>query len=210
MFYIIQGFGYFLFILMDSFNVFLTIPSSIIKYICIIFCLLYGIGWHFRYGSFRLQIIMLFFIVIADYYLLFTSDYKMGILFFCFVQCCYTKILNPKFDYISIFFPYLFLGFFIEVSILAIVYALHSGFNIFRASCVYYKTKKRRYKFILLAIVLLFLCDIHVALQYLHWFPTYQQWISQMIWIFYLPSVWCLVRSFTLSCVSYDNGLTKY
>ncbi|MFV0396135.1 MAG: hypothetical protein ACK5LC_17405 [Coprobacillaceae bacterium] len=197
MFYILEGLGYFLFLWLDSKYLFSI--SSVIKYACVIGCLLFLLYRFIEKREFRVQISMLALAVIADYFLLFTNQHKIGVFIFCLLQCCYTKILYNQIDYISLLFPYIFISFFVDVMFLSGIYAVHSVINLVTAWVMHVKTKDRKNMYLFIAILLLLLCDIHVVLQHMQWFPEYQQVIGFMIWLFYLPSLWCLLRSYTLS-----------
>jgi hypothetical protein len=182
MFYIVEGIIYILFLLMDMHYISIDIPIEIIKYSSVVLCFLYAL-----YKGFRGYLVYaLGCIIIADYYFLFTNDYKVGVLFFCFVQYFYSKRIYLNIP-ISICFLYLVLFLGCDIEVLGCMYAFHSVSNLVYA--LYHQKNISIY--LIVAIFLLLLCDLCVALKWMHWYPTI---IIPMIWFFYVPSLWCLLN----------------
>lgn len=112
--------------------------------------------------------------LIADYFLLFTDHYIIGIYLFIMIQLAYMCILK-YYNYT----PFVFLGFiFIDpLIILALIYLCFSLLNLYHS----FKTSKSLF----IAILLLLCCDTTIALIYLKLIDPI---FAIMIWIFYLPS----------------------
>lgn len=134
-----------------------------VKYLGIIVCFLYAL--YIRKGYFILLII-----VVADYFLLFTHLYVIGIVFFIIVQCLYHRMLSKS----LFFYLPLILSFDLSIYSVGLCYALLSVFNIIDAIC-----KKH---WLTITLVLLAICDIGVLIQFLYKTNIY------FIWVFYLPS----------------------
>jgi len=164
-----------------------------------------------------------FFTLVADYFLLLSNNYILGVLFFCVVQLIYIKrhslieknIFNMKinhFIFISVFILLLLFASLIlritDPTVLligtSIVYALLLTFSVYcgiKTLKSSYYTKKSSL-FISCGMILLLLCDINVALYNLidmSFFPSiqgnFQLTIGSLIWIFYLPSQLLLTLS---------------
>ncbi|WP_434311593.1 hypothetical protein [Hominifimenecus sp. rT4P-3] len=142
----------------------------------------------------------LFFTVCADYFLIFSNYYLPGILFFILVQNTYRRFLSAPFAYwfcsgsammgilllASRFFP--------------IAFDFVNAFSAFYGGCLLanllYSAKKGPGWFTL-SLTLLLLCDFHVALGHLFFYPSalYPSWLITwtsltpfLIWGFYLPA----------------------
>ena len=82
---LLLGIMYVAFVVGDVFISGVSNISSILKYIAILVCLVCAITVFFQSGNVRdarLQIVIMCFTVVADYFLLFTSYFTMGILIF--------------------------------------------------------------------------------------------------------------------------------
>lgn len=146
------------------------INSSLVKWLTSFNCFIYLFIKHVNTTA----ILAAALAFIADYFLLFTDHYLIGICFFIMVQLAYMYILK-YYNYI----PFIFLCFiFINpLIILALIYLCFSLLNLYHS----FKT----YKSLFIAILLLLCCDVTIALIYLKLVvPTF----TIMIWIFYLPS----------------------
>ncbi len=122
-----------------------------------------------------------FFSLIADYLLLFTDYYILGIIFFILVQIQYMKLLSYQ-----SYLPWLFLIIiFIDPLIsLALVYLFFSLTNLIY--CI--KSKNTN---MLMVITLLLCCDIIIALTYLKILPPS---LCKFSWLFYFPSQYLLIK----------------
>jgi len=154
-----------MFIFIESMIWFLLwfIDSSYLKYLSIMICFIYCLKKGYGYGAFMI-------VLIADYFLLWTYDYALGVLIFICLQCYYHLLFSQSFSFyivlILIVFPYLWT--------LALCYAILSLFNLYEC----YQQKH----WLFWTILLLGLCDICVALQYMTHISI------RLIWLFYLPS----------------------
>lgn len=210
MFIFLQVLGYFLFLLIDSNLISFSLSASFIKYMCVLLCLLYVLYRHIKGSPFKLQIVMLLLVSIADFFLLFTSYHNIGVMFFGLLQCSYSRLLYPKFSIIEMGLIYIMFALLIKVEMVSVIYGIHSLTNFLLTFMRYCKTKDINLFYVLLSIGLLILCDIHVALQYLNILKPYQEMIYFMIWVFYVPSLWCLVRSYLLSTKEIIHNKTKF
>ena len=136
---------------------------NILKYMSIFFCFLYTI---FKKKGYE----VLCCVFIADYFLLWTQHWLIGIAFFIIVQCYYHHHLSCPIIY---YFPLIFC-LYPSVYSFAFCYALLSMIHIIVA--LYKKD------WLVVTLVLLSFCDLCIVFQYL--FHTCGEWI----WIFYLPS----------------------
>ena len=126
-------------------------------------------------------ILALSFAFIADYFLLFTNHYLIGIIFFILVQLTYMHLLNYH-NYLPLIFTSLFI--FNPLIIAAFIYLCFSIFNLVFS----FKVSKSFFS----AILLLLCCDITIALIYLN---VISECFSIIIWLFYLPSQLCFIYS---------------
>lgn len=154
MFMLLEGILYILIILFDS---------SLVKFIAIIFCLLYTLYHQKGYA-------VLIVIVLADYFLLWSDQYIFGIGLFMTVQCFYHHMLKGH----QLFYLLLITLLSGNLYGVAIGYALMSLWNLMIAY------QQRHWLFV--TIVLLALCDLCVMLQFVLNINI------PMIWWFYLPS----------------------
>ena len=138
-------------------------PYDVIKYVSILLIFLYSL--FIKKGRINMLCIM-----IADTFLLFTDQYLIGITFFILVQCLYHYQLSDD----HYFYGLLGLCFIVDITSYALCYAVMSFTNIIMA------IKKKHW--LLLTLILLALCDLGVAIQFV-------TGINQpYIWLFYLPS----------------------
>lgn len=120
---------------------------------------------------------------IADYFLLFTDHYLIGITLFILVQLMYMKIL----DYHNYLPCFLFVFLIINPLItLALIYLCYSLLNLIHS----YKVSRSFF----IAILLLLCCDITIGLVFLELVDPI---FNLAIWSFYLPSQLCFLHSQT-------------
>lgn len=143
---------------------FLFIDSNIIKYISIIFCVIYA--YYFKKGRVVVSLLLL-----ADYCLLIQDYYKIGVLLFILVQLCYQIVYFHQFRWYLLILSLLCFN---SLYLLSFLYAICSLMNIITAM------KYRHW--LLITLILLACCDINVMLQYL------TNTKKPLIWFFYLPS----------------------
>lgn len=139
---------------------------------------------------------------LADYFLIFTDWYSMGLLIFILFQFGILRLQKGR--PLSMFAAALTALIFViilcprtdEIFLLAVIYAACLLYNL--AVCI------RRRSFSLgLVLFLLLLCDLHVGLANLgayldlpgSFLPVYQREVAPRIfWVFYLPSQFLLAR----------------
>lgn len=184
----------------------MNLSPDIIKYISIILCFLFAL---FGTKKFNFILLALFFTLIADYFLLFTDIFIFGVMFFILVQIFYLlNIINNLnvfrtitlliFLFLSVNLSiYYFLNSFEFFYIFISIYISLSFTNIISYSYLHNKNPLNiEYILILVGIILLLICDIHVALYNLKNFiliensglNNYISISGKLIWIFYLPS----------------------
>ena len=137
--------------------------SSLLKYLSI--CLCFGYLLYHHILDKKLLIIL-----IADILLLFTHYEALGIFLFMSVQVLYHYEMRQH-DY---FYCFMLGGLFFQIYILSFLYAFMSIINMITA----YKQKHWLFN----TLILLFMCDVCVGLQYMLHSSI------PLIWIFYLPS----------------------
>lgn len=162
-----------LFIFFDILN----INSSYIKWFTTLNNFIYSILY--LKNSFILKAV--FFSLIADYLLLFTDYYILGIILFILVQIQYMKLLSYQ-SYLSWLF--LIIIFIDPLISLALVYLFFSLTNLIY--CL--KSKNTN---MLMVITLLLCCDIIIALTYLKILPSS---LCKFSWLFYFPSQYLLIK----------------
>lgn len=191
---------YALFIFLDFFTV---IDTSIIKYSFVWACIGYILitkedslhinDWKFVLYGF-------FLIAIADFFLLFTNYFLLGIYLFCLVQLCYLRRLNTKKQYNLILVVIAILSLFIWTQFLvshltfaAILYALLLLGHFLST----FWTKKPVKKHLLqIGMIGFVICDISVALY--NRLPSYDPLYllsSLTMWTFYAPALYCISHS---------------
>ncbi|SHI98893.1 hypothetical protein [Parasporobacterium paucivorans] len=191
--------------------------SPDIKYLAVFLCLIYSIYGTYKRGAASIRALLipsaLFLAFMADYYLLYTRQGGAGIILFILVQSCYFLYIHPVKRILPVMAYLLLLSlaaerFFISpagpVIILSIVYGTMSVFNIagYIGTFIYRQNIPGK-KLLLAGILLLFFCDIHVALWNLNsyisfdnnFFETWSGISGSIIWLLYLPSVVCVALS---------------
>jgi hypothetical protein len=134
------------------------------------------------------------FTVLADYFLVLRNEHLLGIAAFCFAHICYIaraiEFKKRQIAYALVFLSAWLCGIFFDIVVVAGLYALLFGINIY----VNFKAKHRpkfNYYAVLAGLILFALCDINVMLFNL---PVYLgvtnifPWAFTLIWVFYLPS----------------------
>lgn len=157
-----------------------------------------------------------FFTIIADYFLLISGNYILGVLFFCLVQLTYIRrhslmqkgVLNIKINRILIIplsiLILMLLSFIMHITnsiTLLISISLVYGFLLILSVYCGIRTLKSSYYpknnslFISLGLILFLMCDINVALYQIIKYGFFSGVSSNIhfiiglfIWIFYLPS----------------------
>lgn len=137
--------------------------------------------------------------VCADFFLLFTNLYSLGILFFIMVQFLYKQLLDWKITGMHgrIVGRQFFLGLGLQIVlwmiiseqfmyVVAMEYGVFLLWNVFTA----WHMRSKTGKILPAAITLLFLCDCSVLLANVTDLPVF--WI--LIWIFYVPSQFTLEK----------------
>lgn len=200
--------------------------STYLKFSCILLCFIISLligsnGFNLR-DVFLLKLAR-FFTLVADYFLLLSSNYILGVLFFCMVQIIYierhslmgTNKLNIKINHfillpifiLLLIFSSLIFHFTDYKSLLtcsALVYSLLLSFSVYcgvrTMNCSNYNNRSAL--FISWGMILFLLCDINVALYQLinmNFLPSvwsnFQFTIGVLIWIFYLSSQLLLTLS---------------
>lgn len=176
---------------------------SILKYGFIILCFfifLFRNTDRVRTPFVRNLLAAFFFVAVADYFLIFTDYYPLGILCFCLVQICYCRILyyplislleNGMLGCVTLFIASLLVNYLFDITAFLAVFYLF---------CLLTNTilawKKSSWSFAL-GLTLLLLCDIHVGLAHLPAYFSLNQdtlfyrWCTAapvILWFFYLPS----------------------
>lgn len=154
-----------------------SVNTSYFKYLSILLCTYY-VFTITKHNVFRYCMLCL---CLADYILLFTDYYSIGIIIFCMIQCTYMYILEHNhniFYYALIYAIIIFILSFQSFPMLYIVSFIYASFSFYNISYALYI---KEYSLVM-TIILLAICDIFVALSY--YFNT----LSMYIWIFYLPS----------------------
>lgn len=158
--------------------------SLYIKYSSILLCLVQAVSIYNKKKFSFYYILPLLIISIADYFLLFSNYYIVGVSLFYLVQNFYYYFLTTRVYYgntFIIFIVLLSLALPIDLLILlTCTYALLSLYNLY-LSYQEYPTNQ----YFLFIIGLLLGCDFFVAMQYLGILIPYS---SILIWILYLPS----------------------
>lgn len=142
----------------------------------------------------------LFFTVCADYFLVFSTHYLPGILFFILVQNAYRRFLSAPFTYWFCCGSAVMGIFLLVTRFFPIPFDFVNTFSAFYGGCLLanllYSAKKGPGWFTL-SLTLLLLCDFHVALGHLFFYRSafYPSWLIHwidltpfLIWGFYLPA----------------------
>ena len=182
-FVIIEFIIYISFIILDL----LKIDSSYIKYIGIIFCLINNV----LNKNLIISLASLF-TLCADYFLLLKNDnYEIGLLFFIIVQLLYllfirSKKINPLyifrfiFSILGILILYC-VNYMFFLNILVVFYFINLLFNAISS----FNNKSKIFS---IGLFLFVCCDICVGLHNILNYSTLYNFISFMMWVFYLPS----------------------
>lgn len=152
-----------------------------LKFSFIVICFLISLKGSLKNIDCRLLASALFFTTIADYFLLISHKYEIGIAFFCIAHFFYW--LRYKANLKFLFF--MFLGIFpfiIFKGILISIAMLYSLF--FLVTLVYsFKYRSENSTLIKVAMILFLICDILVAI-----YNLTDLNLVFLIWIFYAPS----------------------
>lgn len=209
-----------LFLTADLYHYQFQLPSNVLKFICIFLCLVISIissPLQSQSKNIFLLQLGLIFTTMADYIFLIQNGYYcIAIGLFSIVQIIYSlryregnekiRILRFTIEFIIIYFLYIIINSCYEIDFLIAI-------SIFYARCLYssikeafwlFRNNKNQYKdrIILLGMVLFFLCDINLGLNYIlrvtsmgHSLNLIKTISSISIWIYYLPSQLLLALS---------------
>lgn len=175
--------------------------SNQIKLISIVLCFAFGI-FQFYLKQTRiafLQVCILGFTLISDYFLLLTSVYSVGVVTFIMVQLGYSGALKLAKDQSLTRTEYLVSGALIVISMillkfdvtvgLSLLYAVLFVRNLFVAYKEHKLSQYNRWLFI--GLLLYAICDIQVAMFNLDIIKTHFTWLYSVVavgmWTFYLP-----------------------
>lgn len=171
-------------------------------YIFIFFCFLLCMIRHFPFlhiPQMRLLPCALFFTVCADYFLIFTDSVHTGVLLFCLVQLCYRIFLGGTWKSLlkSSLFIFLFL---LPLAYLSDVILVSAACYLVLLCTNIHLARIRKNFRLLLALTLMFLCDIHVGIanlpEYLALPPSvWYSFSARLFWFFYLPSQFLISSS---------------
>lgn len=186
---------YFVFLTLDLFGTYREWVSTALKFSCIVLCFINTLlihNEHSKIDSVLLKCVF-FMTIIADLNLLILNNYKLGVILFCIIQTFYIirHSLASKFNYKiwGLFCIVFIIGVFQFKNILLLsgfYYLCLSILSIYTAiSTLWYKKYPEITKRLIISgLILLFLCDINVAL-----FNLKRNMISGcLIWFFYVPS----------------------
>jgi len=179
-----------------------TMLSLQLKYVSIVLCFVLALslyGQSKNKSDSKYVVIALIFTLIADIFLLFTTNDMAGIFFFCLVQLTYLKRYNFKiFTFGLCLIPIAALVyFFAPIPSLFAIAGLYA-FLILSCFVATFRTQLPPFnlKCIQWGMFLFILCDIHVAL--FNQLPrnfAYHQVAAVAMWFFYLPSQLLLALS---------------
>ena len=206
--FLLVGIGvlYVWFLSLDVFALPRSLPSRYLKYASVVFCFLLAGSFHFSSANkkdSKYVVIALFFTLIADVFLLFTTQRLTGVLVFCFVQLVYLKRYDNRFfltglGLVSVSnLVYIFSGF----SALHVAAGLYAVLIVLCFSATFFGVAARafsafRLRCVRSAMVLFILCDVHVALyNYIGSTSPYYRVVTVAMWLFYLPSQLLLALS---------------
>lgn len=197
--------------------------SRICKYTALLMCVWYGCRCRGEKKNVQQKALcgVLLFAAAADYFLLFTDCFILGICFFCLVQVCYClyfageKNRNRVWGMAGLGICMVLLAWFLiqiempgagwkgkeyGLILAAVFYGSLLMQNLVRAwkaspsICIWGK----------MAILLLFFCDVHVALYNIEevdmiaeipfWLKRWCEGAGVLMWLFYLPSQLCIVK----------------
>lgn len=183
---ILLGLMYICFLALDLFFEGFALLSDCIKFLCIV--ILFLLQLYYGRRDHCLWIAAALITVIADFFLLFTQYYALGILIFCFAHFARLCHQCPSLAKASVVFVasafVAGIDFFPALICAGICYAILLLAN---TACAF----KKKNREISLAYILFILCDISVLLTYLG--PELLQGFARpAIWLFYLPSQFLL------------------
>lgn len=196
MFYLVEICIGIIFMLIDVGVLMTKIPSAYFKYASIVLCGIYAM-YVYRQKDRLSSAIMLaiFLVLISDYLLLFTTYYVLGIAIFCIVQGCYLYLLQQSHKEVQEYFLFVIIGASLAIILHIPIFMIVTGvyicitiYNVYGSIRLFSFCHQKEKRYICATILLLCICDIFVALQYL------QIYAGTYIWLFYLPSQLCLVR----------------
>lgn len=213
---------YSLIFLSDFLGLFPHLPITILKFCTVLTCLFFSIWYHLSAKPpghyFILITASLFFSLFADYFLIFTKLYFLGICMFLIVQICYCKIIQKNvFSMLgfgvagSLIFSLICLLVSIDINstaALAAVYFFCLLFNL-------YHSWKGQMGLFALGICLLLFCDIHVGIGNLTlyvelsrggWLDSWYRIAPSMVWVFYIPGQVLVTLS---GLVKMDGGMVR-
>lgn len=141
----------------------------------------------------------------ADFFLIFSGAYPAGVALYCLVQLIYLRLnrslhtLSLNTFLLPLFFPSLVIlgGIYLILSICSLTLALKPLLS--PKNTQFSREQKKQQKLFALGLLLLLLCDIQVGLSFLLSQASPASYgaalCSSLIWIFYLPSLVCIVLS---------------
>lgn len=121
---------------------------------------------------------------IADYLLLFTNYYIVGIFVFCIIQSGYMYVITKSNNVWYYALVYFIIMTFVPLPILYRISFIYASFSLYNLCYTLYQKEYN----LTLTILLLAICDIFVALSY------FIDGLSIYIWVFYLPSQWFFIK----------------
>lgn len=204
------------FMAIDLFSPVLAYASSVLKYIgmLLVMALAVVISKSDRAQDGGLVIAALCFTLAADFFLLFTPYYTVGVAIFCGAQLCYVYRYQKR-----VFIPCMVLA--AGAGAAAVYFALSGNalvclgvmsgayaLLIFTAAIGAWKSKLPRVNKLLACVgmVCFVLCDMNVAIiNTLRWHPIYRYAVL-LIWFFYLPSQMLIALSIGHYPESSDDG----
>lgn len=141
------------------------------------------------------------FTALADYFLLFSHAYRTGVFLFCFVQLIYLHCSGEKESpRLTALFPPLYFPSLYALSSAYLLLSLSNLLRILKHLIRSPRPAEKQQKLFAWGLLLLLLCDIEVGLSFLfsHMpavFGRAGRFASCSIWLFYLPSLLCIVFS---------------
>lgn len=209
----------------DYLNWFPFLNISYLKYITILLCLIFVVlnfyvqnkpsplGMNFFWP------LSLLFTCTADFFLLFTNQFTAGILFFCCVQFCYSKLLKHNLLLIALTGGCGFLFVHGVNTLFQLNMDISALFAAFYFLCLLTNlitAWQIQPGYFSVGLTLLFICDINVALSnislYINYLPftflpDLSRIASNLIWSFYLPAqiiiiIYCMKKA---KCASLNS-----
>lgn len=212
-FLLVEFIIYFLIILSDFEVINFLFDISYLKFASVCLCFLYGSFYCCFYLNYKHSIYInswlksILFSCIADYFLLLSDRFILGIFFFLIVQFYYCKILEQNILLLVVcgtccfsILSSLAALFVFKVDFTAYLASYYLGFSLINIFSLW----ASRDKWISWGVILLFLCDFHVGLSNLYSYFILNSeslltlWIiaaPRFIWLFYIPAQICVVMS---------------